>query len=285
MTSEQRILPALHGQLFISLGLIGTATVLGVALVLSIGRMPQTAMPGLVLGETAGGVQTLASPIRGVVDLYAGKTLVHNLVPVISWEIDGQRFYNNAEIQQAAVELQPLEDGVLLTYETFGRVERVDGARPQPPSQVSLSLLVRDQGAELSLHPVVEANPNDLRLRIGIGLFFGIHHGTGWLEVGGSSGRRTVHADAYAPAGNLMSHGHWETLSNVRQVSLHSVLPGQPVLNLALSGCEGQLDFEVRNEPWIPQLAADRGLDQWVEATILYADASCFPLHLSLSDN
>ncbi|HEX9795823.1 MAG TPA: hypothetical protein VGA52_02410 [Anaerolineales bacterium] len=223
MISEQRTLPAPQGQLFFSLGLIGTATVLAVALVLSMGRTFQTATPALVVGEPAGGLPTVASPILGVVDQYAGNTLVQNLVPVISWEVAGQRFYNNAEIQQAAVELQPLADGVLLTYETSGRTERVDGARPQPPSEVSLSLLVRDQGTELSLQPVVEANPQELLLQIGIGHFFGIHHGTGWLEVDGSSGRRTVHADAYAPAGDLMSHGHWETMPNVRSVSLHSV--------------------------------------------------------------
>jgi hypothetical protein len=57
------------------------------------------------------------------------------------------------------------------------------------------------------------------------------------------------------------------------------------VLTLALVGCEGQLDFELRNVPWVPQLAADRGLNQWVEATILYADASCFPVQLTVSDS
>lgn len=57
------------------------------------------------------------------------------------------------------------------------------------------------------------------------------------------------------------------------------------MLTLALVGCEGQLDFELRNVPWVPQLAADRGLNQWVEATILYADASCFPVQLTVSDS
>jgi hypothetical protein len=225
-------------------------------------------------------LQLKRSPIDGVVDLYWQDHLVQNLVPLVRWSTAAGVHYNNAEIQEAAINLNHLADGLLISYQPFEREEHVDGAPPQPASGVKMSLLVRQTDHGLLITPIIEANPHQLTLDIGLGHFFGIHHGTNLVTMVRGGEELAVQPEAPRTEAALLSLGQWLRFARISEASLHSSRQDMPTLTLGLSRGSGELHLEVRDRPWVPQLAARRGLDQWVEAVVMYAPADQFPLYI-----
>lgn len=225
-----------------------------------------------------------ASPLPGVVDLYLGGKLIHNLVPVVTWQdADGQH-YNNAEIQRATVQLTPLADGYLLEYERFTAVEHVAGAPEQPPSQIQLTLRVEREGPRLLVSPAAIDNPANLSIQLGVGHFYGMAHGTQSIELESGAGRWSFEPATRKRLAEPEAVGRWHALAGVETARLVSSRAEMPALLLQVTRGSGRVDIEVRDQPWSRQMTVPPDLGVWIEAVIFYADPSQFPLYLSASN-
>jgi len=194
------------------------------------------------------GISLVRSTVPGIVDLYYEGELVNNLAVIVAFG----GHYNNSEIQHSEVHLSEST----ISYSPF------DSDEPwNPASHAQVNLRYRIEGD--TLH-VWSDQP------IGLGLFFGLHHGVDRVTLAGG--------EELCPEGCELTPnyelGHFEQYEACG-FTLNSIYDLPDICVRSHDG--NRVDVETRNCPWCPEqepLYDDyremSGNDAWFEAGIAF---------------
>lgn len=241
----------------------------------------------------------------GIIDIHDHKgRLINNLVMVVSWVNNGTLHFNNSEIQKNPIETlsEASAKATILKY-AYDRKELRPAKNPASNLRLESRITPNSDGS-INLDPRITDNPNYLKnIRIGLGCFYGINHGTFEVLVNTTQGQIRV---TPTPLKQPTEYGNADEIVYVNDTSrgleLNSIYPEINRIQLELnhptfvesifvpSLSLGTVVIGTRNNPWEPsqnplhrKLTSLTGEKEWIESAILFSRSKNPSYRLNLS--
>jgi hypothetical protein len=264
-------------------------------------------------------IQLKLSEKPGIVDIYHDGNLLNNMVPLLRFDIGGQRHFNNAEIQgeknkfvlRVFKNLARSNEAYLLY--TYDQDENSPAIHPAANQVVLFKLETRNNG-DVSILPQSITNKEGVRtqqaenINLGWGMFAGFLYQTKDVTaqvVNPDNLKETEIVDIPFAEPSVSSETHGlgyfpPSTENVTAVEISSydskkspirlIMENSLMGRFDLSNSTASLQTEVRDTTWDPtqkaladELKQLSGRNSWIESVILWPNDKMSPITLSLS--